>query len=242
MRFPSRSLLAIARVSLTLFLAGASVPLVAQAESPWPIELQDRARELVMAKWGVSAEQVVMAWGPYRGEIPAAEARLVLLGTGGGGYWVVRAWLWNGTTVSVRLRTGRRVELPVAARVLKRGEILAQHDIVLAQGVVWDAPGEEESRVAAGWEVQRAIEEGGALRPPAVRLPLAVVSGRDVRIVWTRGTIGLSAPGRAAGSGAVGDRVFVRTEAGTRLSGIVVALGVVDVSHASLAKGPGGRE
>ena len=239
MRLPLRSQ-AIALASLTTFLAGATAPLVAQAESPWPIELQHRARELVATKWGVDAERVVMAWGLYRGEIPETEARVVLLGTGRGGHWVVRAELWNGTSASVRLRTGRRVELPVAARTLKRGEILVERDIGIAEGVVWDAPGDDEQGVSPGWEVQRTIEEGGALRSPAVRLPLAVVSGRDLQIVWTRGTIGLSAPARAAGSGAVGDRIFVRTESGTRLSGIVVAPGVVDVTQASLERGSGG--
>lgn len=241
MRSPLGSL-AIALATVTTLFAGAPVPLDAQAESPWPVELVRRTRELVATKWGVDAELVVMAWGPYRGEIPGTEARVALLGTGRGGHWVVRARPWNGTTASVRLRTGRRVVEPVAARTLKRGEILADHDIVMVEGVVWDAPGDDEQSVSAGWEVQRTVEQGGALRPPAVRLPLAVVSGRDLQIVWTRGTIGLSAPARAAGSGAVGARVFVRTESGTRLSGIVVAPGVVDVTQASLERGPGGEE
>ena len=75
------------------------------------------------------------------------------------------------------------------------------------------------------------VREGEALRTPAARPPLAVHTGKPVELVWRRNGVGVRAPGKAAGSGAVGAEVFVRTESGQRLRGVIVAPGVVNVTN-----------
>jgi len=143
---------------------------------------------------------------------------------------VVRTGLPSGMTVSVRVRAGRMAERAVAGRQIERGEALQPEDIVLAQEIVWGAQRRPVSDVQPGWVAQRFIKPGDALSAPAVQAPLAVLSGRSVDLLWTRGSVGIRVPGTAAGSAAVGGRVSVRTQTGERLSGVVVAPGVVNVT------------
>jgi flagella basal body P-ring formation protein FlgA len=207
----------------------------------WPVEVEAHVRDAVAAAWEISAERVLMDWGSRRPGAPGTEASVELLGTGLGGYWVARITEPGRDPVSVRIRAGVRVERAVAARRLSRGTTLEPGDIALEEVLRWGRPQPDDPVVQVGWEAQRVIEAGDALVEPAVRPPLAVVSGRPVQILWTRGTVGIRTTGRAAGSGPLGARVSVRTESGRRLTGVIVAPGVVNVTDQAAAGAvPGG--
>ena len=191
-----------------------------------------RLRELVSEQWQVAAESVALDFGSADGAPSDSPGlRLALLGSGSGGHWVLEATRKDGTRELVRFRAGVRQHVPVAARPLPRGTVLDLADMRITDEVRWGEPGSEPEWARPGWEVQRLLREGEALRAPSVRAPYAVQSGRPVRILWERGRLGLQVQGKAAGSAPVGDEVFVRTESGQRLRGVVVAPGVVNVTQ-----------
>lgn len=214
---------------MALAAGGAGVGAVAAQEAVYPPGVEARAREAVVQRWGGRAEDLVLVWGSQRDDVDP-ETLVDLVGSGARGHWVARMTTVHGTAVSVRLRAGWTVTVPVAARGLSRGEQLTALDVTEASDVAWGPRDEGGPIDPTGWIVQRAVSRGEALRHPLVKPPLAVVSGRPVEIRWGGSTVAITAPGKASGSGAVGDTVFVRTEAGQRLRGVAVAPGVVDVS------------
>jgi flagella basal body P-ring formation protein FlgA len=183
----------------------------------------------------VSAELIRLEVGTVPADWPAeGEARVSLLGSGAGGHWVARVESGppeSPASMSVRVRAGVLVRSPVAAHALERGHLIAPEDVRLAEVVRWGEPGPEPLAVIDGWETQRVIAEGEALRPPAVDAPLMVRSGDAIRIVWRRGGLELAVPGQAAGSARLGRTARVRTAEGRSLTGVAVAPGIVDVSR-----------
>ena len=218
---------------LALVLLSRSASGGAAQELPWPAAVEARVVSAVAVALEVSEEEVVLEWGPYRGGAVDAASAVELMGRGAGGHWVARAELVAGGTASVRVRGGRRVMRPIAKRRIDRGETLLAADIGLREEIAWGPSAPEAVEVREGWVAQRMLRPGDALESPAVRQALAVVSGRPVEIRWARGSVDITVPGTAAGSGALGSRVFVRTESGERLSGVVEAPGVVNVSESS---------
>ena len=222
--------------------AGRAVPLVPAAAERDTIKpdlgtvvlkdsnLEAMAKELIATQWQVDRSNLVVEWGAYSGDEPDPEAGVELMGSGSGGYWVVRFNLKSGGQASVRARTGLLTPQPVASRRLQRGEALTHGDMAVSTKVVWGAPRPSEPVPSEGWITQRVITPGERLRIPAVRPPMAVVSGSVVELIWDRGAVGLRLPGTAAGSAALGDTVFVRTESGRRLRGVAVAPGTVNVT------------
>lgn len=202
---------------------------VAAQEAVYPPGVEARVREAVVQRWGGRPEELVLAWGAVREDVDPATA-VDLVGSGVRGHWVARMTTVHGTAASVRFRAGWTVSVPVAARGLSRGHEVTELDVAEASDVAWGPRDGDAGVRPVGWIAQRAVGRGEALRPPLVRPPLAVVSGRPVEIRWGGSRVAVTAPGRAAGSGAVGDTVFVRTAAGERLRGVAVAPGVVDVS------------
>lgn len=194
-------------------------------------DLEATSRRLVAARWDVDETRIVVEWGAYsRGE-PDVDCGVALLGSGSGGYWVVRFKLKSGGPASVRLRAGLLTPLSVASRQLQRGEVLTAEDMAVSVNLAWGPPRLPGVMPSEGWIVQRVMASGDPLREPAVRPPLAVVSGHSVELIWEEGAIGLRMPGTAAGSAVLGETVFVRTESGQRLRGVAVAPGTVNVTR-----------
>ncbi len=193
-------------------------------------DLEATTRDLIAARWGVAGSSLVIEWGAYSGDEPDLEGGLALVGSGSSGYWVVRFRLKSGGPASVRARAGLLTPRSVASRRLQRGEILTAEDMAVSTSVVWGAPRPSSLEPSEGWIVQRIIKLGEPLRVPAVRPPMAVVSGSVVELIWSKGAVGLQLLGTAAGSAVLGDTVFVRTESGRRLRGVAVAPGIVNVT------------
>ena len=197
-----------------------------------PEGLEARIRAEVARRWEVPAADIELETGSLGPASPAAvDARVMLLGSGAGGHWVARLEHRHGANESVRVRAGVRTTAPVAARDLTRGTELGPGDIRFDTTVRWGEPLDDGPEATEGWVVQRLLREGEPLRTPAVQPPLAVQSGEPVALVWERAGVGLRVAGKAAGSAAVGQRVYVRTENGRRLEGVVVAPGVVNVTQ-----------
>ena len=191
-------------------------------------DLEATTKELIAAQWQVDGSSLVVEWGAFPGDETDLDGGVALMGSGSGGYWVVRFKLKSGGLASARARAGLLTPRPVASRRLQRGEILSAEDMVASTSLVWGAPRPSRLVPSEGWIVQRVIARGEPLRVPAVRPPMAVVSGSVVELIWNKGAVGLRLPGTASGSAMLVDTVFVRTESGRRLQGVAVAPGIVD--------------
>ena len=201
--------------------------------------IEARVRTLVSEAWEVPGERLVLEPGSIRAGWTVPERPVVeLLGSGGGGNWVVRVGSEEPgvEAQSFRVRAGVLTPTAVAAHALTRGQSLGQGDIGQETRVLWGPPRPDDGpSVEVGWVAARVIDKGEELRRPALHPPLAVRSGTPIQLVWKRGGVALRVTGRAAGSAAMGEDVLVRTETGERLQGVVVAPGVVDVT------GPGSK-
>ncbi len=201
------------------------------ADSAAQAAMRTLALPLLAGRWGVSEDRLVVEVGALRNDWqPGADAKAELLGSGLGGYWVLRVLRTGHADESVRLHAGVRTKVEVAARALPRGYTLSDKDVADVTKTRWGAPDGDGPSVRIGWVTRRMIRKGEELRSPAVQPALVVVAGRPVALVWRRDGVGLRVSGRAAGSAALGQDVYVRTRSGRRLRGVVVAPGVVDVT------------
>ncbi len=196
-----------------------------EASGP-PQAAADLAARLVAEQWEVEPGALRLDWGrfredPFYASVDGAE----LLGSGRDGRWLVSfhrtAADGQEEVHSVALRAGIVAPRPVARTRLARGQSLSASDIEYRPAVCWGPPTEDPVSPREGWAVERVIEAGEFLAPPAVRPPLLVVSGRLVRIVWSAGAVRITVRGEAVGSAALGEDVFVRTESGQRMEGVV---------------------
>lgn len=118
--------------------------------------------------------------------------------------------------------TGVARTVPVAARALPRGATVTPADFDVVATTV--RPSLRNAAAAeSGWVTRRPVAAGEPLVEPAVGPPALVAAGQLVRFVAEHAGIQLSIRGTAATSGALGDHVWVRVEAGRRLRGVVSA-------------------
>ncbi|HUE96628.1 MAG TPA: flagellar basal body P-ring formation chaperone FlgA, partial [Longimicrobiaceae bacterium] len=110
--------------------------------------------------------------------------------------------------------------VPVAARDLARGTVLAPADIAMHDDA--DAPS-----AVLGWVTRRVVSAGEPLRSPAVAPPHVIRSGDTVQLVWRDGAMEIRMRGRAMGSAAAGEKVLVRVDTQRRFEGIAHAPGEV---------------
>lgn len=212
----------------------AAVPVFRSDPLSWPAAIAARARGLVAARWGADSSAVVLEWGAVDAPwTPEGTVPLSLSGTGRGGWWTLHlhAEEEGRDDFAVRIRAGVAVPTPVASRRLQRETVLEVSDIQWTEIPVWGPPGEISERVVEpGWVTRRLVRKGEVLAPPTVDRPVLVEGGHDVEILWERGSVSLKLRGRAVQSGAMGERVWVRTESGQRLQGTVDGPGRVVIA------------
>lgn len=114
-----------------------------------------------------------------------------------------------------------------ATRAIARGAVLTADDFQY-RDTTSRAP-LDTSVVAAGWVTRRTIAAGELLREPAVQPPLLVTANQPVEIEWKDENISLIMRGTCTRSGALGEHVTVRTEAGKRIEATVIAAGRVRI-------------
>ena len=104
------------------------------------------------------------------------------------------------------------VQVPVAARDLKAGQIITSDDI-LTKRVTQEAnvrtaePIKEEDLI--GKEVKRSLRSGQTIQSNDVRTQVMVAKGKIVTLNFAKGGIMLSAQGKALENGGLGDTVRV---------------------------------
>ncbi len=198
-----------------------------------PPGASDQVREIVAAKWYVAPTDLRLEWGrPRNGETLPAGGGIELLGGGRNGHWIV-SFSFPGSQpekTTVALRAGVILNHPVARIPLARDDVLETQHIEYQPTVQWGPPASDPTPVEPGWVAQRPIGIGDPLSAPAVRPPLLVVSGRPVQIIWSSGALKISLQGKAVGSAALGEQVFVRTDEGHRMAGIVTGPATVLLS------------
>lgn len=215
--------------SLVLVFFFAASPSAAQGV---PAGVADVVRNRIAELWQIDAARVVLEFGSVAEDwAPAGEPQVTLAGSGTGGHWVARVASSEGVPTGIRVRAGVETPVLVAARDLSRGHTLGADDMAWTQEVRWGPPAGEEAVAMEGWRTQRLLRTGEPLREPAVQPPLVVQSGQPVDLLWRRGSVGVRVSGKAAGSAPLGEEVYVRTDTGRRLKGVVVAPGVVDVTN-----------
>jgi flagella basal body P-ring formation protein FlgA len=223
-----------------LLLSLGRVGLAAQTEGgdslpPWQPspEASDHVKELVGTKWNVDPTNLHLEWGrPRNGQALSEVEGLEIFGGGRNGQWIVSFFAPGspGQRTTVPLRAGVTLNQPVARIPLARGDVLESQHIEYQPHVQWGPPEDGPPPVEPGWVAQRRIGAGELLSAPGVRPPLLVVSGRPVRIIWSSGALKISLEGNAVGSAALGEQVFVRTDGGHRMQGVVTGPGTVLLS------------
>ncbi len=210
-----------------------SVPDSAPAWRPAP-EVVAGVRHRLASRWGVPEDDLRLQWSvPRGGELPEGYTGAELLGSGRGGHWVVSFYRPHapGEARPVTLRAGVVVREIVSREGLERGEVLETSHVAQRARIHWGGPRQLDDPARVGWVAQRRIRPGERLGPPALRPPDLVVAGGAVRILWARAGVEVTVEGKAAGSGALGEEVFVRTGTGERLRGVVRGPGTVVIQQ-----------
>jgi flagellar basal body P-ring formation protein FlgA len=198
-------------------------------ELPWAeaASLEDVVRRDIAQRWRVYAEDLILEWGPVSAASPGEGAEVRVVGGGNGGNWVAgfrrkgsRDW------VQVRVRAGVVDRVPVAAREIARGALLAPEDVTVEEYADWGQPRDRPAATEiVGWRVNRRIRQGEVLQSPAIRPEDAVSSGSVIELVWAGRSVSVSVDGTAIGSGAVGDTIQVRVHDNKRVRAVIDAPG-----------------
>lgn len=114
--------------------------------------------------------------------------------------------------------------IPVAARTLPRGAVLAATDIAWRDTT---ARARGDARVAAGWVTRRVIAAGEPLGAPAVTPPPMVRAHEPLDLVVRKSAFQLTVRGRVTRDAAAGDTVTVLLDRSRRVQGVVEAPGRV---------------
>lgn len=121
-------------------------------------------------------------------------------------------------------------ETVVAKRSITKGEILTPADLSLSKidSAAMGEPAYTQVEALVGMEATRTITAGRAIRAGQVRAPQVVQRGDVIVLLAGTESLEVRMAGKALSSGAVGDSVSVRNNAGDRtLQGRVVAPGMV---------------
>jgi flagella basal body P-ring formation protein FlgA len=183
----------------------------------------DVVAELVAPGLGVDPERVRVGWS---GSDATADSVSVV--EAGSGRWI--ATLWNGgASVRRYVRVGVEGDVPVAARALARGEVVAAADVRVETRVRWSAggPPADDLLDPVGMVASRAVAEGEVLSAPAVQQPLLVRGGEQIEALLVQPGVVMRMRAEALGSARRGESVYVRLTSGRRVTARAVAPGVV---------------
>ncbi len=130
----------------------------------------------------------------------------------------------------ITLRVERHRTVVVAARALRRGDVLTPGDLRLKRMALTSrfSSGIKDIATLVGQEVRMEVEEGSPLQINLVSLPPAVRAGQTIELVVTNKNFHVSGTAVALGSGAIGDVINVRRQAdGHTVRARIEGLGVV---------------
>lgn len=123
-----------------------------------------------------------------------------------------------------------QAEEVTAAIMLKKGTVLADADVNIVTNDGEDFAEVREAYI--GLELKRTIYEGHKITRGHVGAPIIVKRNTPVTMVYTYGTMKLTAKGRALGAGAIGDSITVmNTSSRKKIYGIVSGPEMVEVTQ-----------
>lgn len=193
-----------------------------------PEAVQQTVLTQVAQAWGVPEGDVVVDWGRLPSGRPVRDDVAVdLVGSGHAGNWIVQ--LDEGRDrFGVRVRAGvRRIQF-FAARPVSQGATVQRADVQSREAVEWGPP-RAELPDPVGMVARVPVDSGDALKAPALRAPVAVQAGSQVRVLVLQGAVRLEVTGIATGSASAGESVAVRLETGRRVRGTATAEGYVRI-------------
>jgi len=215
-------------------LGAGTVALAAWASAAPPADAQpsegireravtDVVAELLAPGLGVAPERVRVGWS---GSDAAADSVSVV--EAASGRWIATLWS-RGASVRRYVRVGIEGDVPVAARALARGEVVAAEDVRVETRVRWSAGGTPADDVLdpVGMVASRAVAEGEVLSAPAVQQPLLVRGGEQIEALLVQPGVVMRMRAEALGSARRGESVYVRLTSGRRVAARAVAFGVV---------------
>lgn len=134
------------------------------------------------------------------------------------------------TSVSAQMAPAASA-VPVLARAITKGELIAADDFSIEERSAAQARGGIPARDAMGKEAARNLPSGTVLRASDVIEPQLVRRGEPVTINVRSGGLTIATAGRALGSGAAGDFVRVVSLSTNRtLDGVVEGPRAVRIS------------
>lgn len=134
-------------------------------------------------------------------------------------------------TVYIQAKVSVQGEYVAAAVPLAQGQPIEQAQLVLLKGDLAAMPNGvvTDMAQAIGRSSTVSVQSGAPLRLDSLRSKPVVQQGQMVRVVSSGNGFQVSAEGRAIGSAGEGQVVQVRTPAGTIISGVAQAGGLVEV-------------
>lgn len=126
------------------------------------------------------------------------------------------------------------VDVPVPARRIDEGEILTDADFTTVALPAMQVGGMvvRDGEDLVGQEARRVLAPGRPVMDHAVGAPIVAEKGNRVEIVFRRGAMTVSAPGRLLENGSEGEDVkVVNVVSNRRVVGLVVDADTVEVSH-----------
>ena len=121
----------------------------------------------------------------------------------------------------------------VAARSLKRGEILEHSDLRSERIAVSRSAAEplDDPAAIVGTRLRRDLAPGTILAATDLQRPAAVAGGSSVELLFTQGLITVTTTGQALAEADIGGTVAVRRGDGRTIHGTVIAPGRVQVGN-----------
>lgn len=121
--------------------------------------------------------------------------------------------------LSIRADVEAFAPVVVASRQIEAGDILGASDVELQKRDLSSLPAKVGRRVddVVGKKVRVAVRAGGPVRLDQTEKVPVVKSGQTVTIIVENDAMRLTATGRAAGSGAVGDTIHVQNLASQKI-------------------------
>jgi flagella basal body P-ring formation protein FlgA len=135
-------------------------------------------------------------------------------------------------TLYLRAEVSASIEIPVLAEALPRGSVISADDLIVREQTITTRSADlitDRSRLI-GMALKRPLPAGSPLYYASVSKPRVVERGQTVTLIAGGGGVEVRMQGKAMGSGAEGDRLWVTNlSSGRRLEGIVLADGSVRV-------------
>lgn len=138
----------------------------------------------------------------------------------------------NGKSDTIAGKYTSFIELPVASRYIKFGEIIQSSDLSTVKTSLDNVKKgyAAEEKEVIGMQAKQYIKPGSMFRSSDLISPAVIKMHDPVNIVFSSGAINLKTVGIAMGSGAVGDMIKVKNESsGAVLLGQIINKNTVQV-------------